>query len=237
MRLILHPERTTLVFVIFVILLTTANAVLMVVYYHSEYTAVIDILPLFNVDMEKNIPTLYSSVALFFCSFLLLICGSIDWKNQNPRWIYWIGLTLIFFFLSLDEGLTIHEHINNYTDRYVNATGLIYFPWVLPYGIGVSLIALVYVSFLLRLPRQTAVLFVVSGGVFLMGAVGFEMLSARAAERYSYESIRYAVFYSVEEFLEMTGIVIFIYTLLKYLQGKNGSFSVTNTIKIHFDHH
>ncbi|OQY50149.1 MAG: hypothetical protein B6230_06850, partial [Desulfobacteraceae bacterium 4572_89] len=81
---------------------------------------------------------------------------------------------------------------------------------------------------------KTMSLFISSGVVFLLGAVGFEMLGAREAQLHSYESIRYAVFYTVEEFLEMTGIVIFIYGLLTLLQARIEYFPNFGKIKLYF---
>ncbi len=234
MKLTLVPGKTAFFFFIIVVFLTMTNAVLLFIYYTSESYFVMDIIPLFNLDMEQNIPTLYSCCAILFCSMLLLILSITEKRKKNSEWIYWAGLSLIFLFLSLDEGLKIHERINDVTALYVTSTGLTYWPWVLPYGIGVILISLFYMKFIFTLPIKTLSLFISSGVVFLLGAVGFEMLGAREAQLHSYESIRYAVFYTVEEFLEMTGIVIFIYGLLTLLKARIEYFPNFGKIKLYF---
>jgi len=58
--------------------------------------------------------------------------------------------------------------------------------------------------------------------VFLAGALGFEMLSAIAADRSGYDSVGYTLLYSIEETLEMLGIVLFLYALLSHLAEETG---------------
>ena len=48
------------------------------------------------------------------------------------------------------------------------------------------------------------------------------MLSAIAAERSGYDSVSYTVLYSIEEMLEMFGIVLFLYALLSHLAEETG---------------
>ncbi len=61
------------------------------------------------------------------------------------------------------------------------------------------------------------ILFVVSGVTFVSGALGVEMFGARHAEVYGKGTLFFAFISTCEEFLEMLGIVIFIYTLLTYI--------------------
>src|SRR6185503_12879566 len=117
-----------------------------------------------------------------------------------------LGLTVIFFFLGLDEGAAIHEELSDFLEQYMVAEGALYFLWVIPYGIASAVLALLYLRFVWQLPRITRTRFIVAGLLFLGGALGFEMLSAIAAERSGYDSVSYSVLYSIEEMLEMFGI-------------------------------
>jgi len=44
------------------------------------------------------------------------------------------------------------------------------------------------------------------------------MLGGREADLHGYDSITYCILYTIEEFLEMIGIVILIYALLSYTE-------------------
>ena len=48
------------------------------------------------------------------------------------------------------------------------------------------------------------------------------MLSAAAADQYGYGAPLYCILYSVEELLEMLGIVLFMYALLEHLADATG---------------
>jgi hypothetical protein len=58
--------------------------------------------------------------------------------------------------------------------------------WVIPYGIASAVLALLYFRFVWQLPRVTRARFIVAGLLFVGGALGFEMLSAIAADRSGY---------------------------------------------------
>ncbi|MCI5143186.1 MAG: hypothetical protein D3909_15955 [Candidatus Electrothrix sp. ATG1] len=85
-----------------------------------------------------------------------------------------------------------------------------------------AILGLLYFRFLFCLPRKTFVLFICSAVIFLTGAGFFDMLGGKEAELHGYYSITYTVLYTIEEFLEMIGVVLLIYTLLDYIEQQYG---------------
>jgi len=57
------------------------------------------------------------------------------------------------------------------------------------------------------------------------------MLGGREADLHGYDSITYCILYTVEEFLEMIGVVVLIYALLSYIERQFGYLCVTLQIK------
>jgi hypothetical protein len=55
--------------------------------------------------------------------------------------------------------------------------------------------------------------------IYVAGAIGMEILNGRYASEYGYDALQYAMLTLVEETLEMTGIALFIQTLLHYLES------------------
>jgi len=104
---------------------------------------------------------------------------------------------------------------------------LLYYAWVIPYGIALMVFIITYIKFLMSLPKQIIILFVVSGAIFVAGAIGFELLGGRQHDLYGTNNLTYRFFYTCEEFLEMLGIVIFIYTLLLYIAGQFKFLTIT----------
>jgi hypothetical protein len=58
------------------------------------------------------------------------------------------------------------------------------------------------------------------------GALGIELLGAREANLHGYYTVTYSLLYSLEEMLEMLGIVLFIYALLSHLAWEAGRLSL-----------
>ena len=84
-----------------------------------------------------------------------------------------------------------------------------------------------YAKFLLDLPSRTRVLFISSGILFVTGAIGFELIGGWYADKHGTGNITYALITTCEELLEMLGIALFIYTLLKYIVDTFGSLSLS----------
>jgi hypothetical protein len=56
-----------------------------------------------------------------------------------------------------------------------------------------------------------------AGIIFVAGAVGMEMVGGRYVFYNGKEELQYALMVTLEELLEMTGIIIFIYALASYI--------------------
>ena len=64
--------------------------------------------------------------------------------------------------------------------------------------------------------------FVIAGSLFIGGAVGIEIVSAREADLHGSDTVYYSVLYTLEELCEMVAIVIFSYGLLRYVEADKG---------------
>ncbi|WP_296317785.1 hypothetical protein [Winogradskyella sp. UBA3174] len=174
---------------------------------------------LFNVNLEANLPTYFSALVLLGDSILLALIafGS---KALGEKFWHWIGLSAIFVFISLDEMIQIHEQLRAPMEALFNTSGLLYFAWFIPYLALVVVIGIAYFKFMMRLPKKILKLFILSGVVFVFGAVGMEMLGGLHSEVHGEETVTYALMYSFEEFLEMSGAAIFFYGLISYIEMK-----------------
>ena len=176
-----------------------------------------------SLGAENNLPTIYASSAILFCALLLTLVGLITWRNERRWSYYWFVLALVFLFLSLDESLQLHERLIDPVRTIVGATGLLYYAWVIPYGAGLIVFVAVYIRFLLHIPRRTATLFVVAGLLFVSGAIVLEMISGYVYQEAGSRNILYVAVQTLEETLEMGGIVLFIYALFDYIEKTEGT--------------
>ena len=173
--------------------------------------------PLFYLDYESTVPTWYSSVALGLAAALLSLIAIAMYQTRDPYRLHWATLAGLLAFLSLDEIAMFHEMPIDPMREAFGAGGLLYYAWVIPGSVAVCVVAGLYLRFFLHLSRRTQAWFALAAGCFVAGAIGVEMLSGWQADRFGEETLTYALIITVEEFLEMTGVVILIRGLVDYV--------------------
>ena len=212
--------KSVLAFFLFVILIIhflSFAAVFVKYHFDGEYFRLTQF---FDVGIEDNIPTIYSVVALVFAGVACLLTWAITRAVGAKDPIYWFFLGVVMVFLGFDEGATIHETIGSWVKRNYHGEGYFRWLWVVPYGVLTAWFAAAYFPFLMRLPKKTRLGLILSGAIFVGGAIGVEMISAaeyEAAKEAGIRSLKYYLLYSLEEFMEMFGIALFIYYVLDYL--------------------
>jgi hypothetical protein len=171
----------------------------------------------FRVDGEGNIPTWFSSSMLLLCAILLLVI-TIAKKNDGDQYaIHWGVLSLIFLGMSLDEAAVLHERTINTLREAFNLGGFLYYSWIILGIAFLLLFALVYLRFFINLPRKSRSLFLFAGILYVGGAIMMEAIGGRYHEMHGNDNMTYELIATVEESLEMFGVVFFIYALLQYI--------------------
>jgi hypothetical protein len=168
------------------------------------------------LDGEANIPAWFSGSILLVAAMLLAVIASAHRRQGGGSGLWWL-LSLIFVLLSLDEIAQLHELSIRPLRDHFHTAGLLYYPWILPAGLCAATVAVGYSRFLIALPRRTCRLFVTSGVVYVLGALVVEALSADQASLHGEHTPIYHAIITVEELLEMAGVVLFIYALLDYM--------------------
>lgn len=171
----------------------------------------------FNLNNEQNFPTFFSSAILLFASALLFIIYKL---NPTDRF-YWLLLALVFLFLSLDEAVEIHEKINTVISQRMtdNLSGFLFWAWIIPYSILFLALGIVLFKFVFRLPKDIRNTFIIGGIIFFTGAVLIESLEGHIGKIYKEGHIAFEITIASQEFIEMCGVIIFIYGLLKYMSN------------------
>ena len=203
---------------IIVILLLIANCIsklIQVKNYNLSENTIRVITNALDFNTESNFPTLFSSFLLLSNSIMLFIIAK-NYKRNIKNYKYWLGLSIVFFFLALDEILHIHEHLVVPVRSLFNTKGLLYNAWFIPYLTIVLVLGIIYIKFFKRLPIHTLKLFIISAVIFLSGAVGMEAIGGQFGEFNDKRSLTYFVMYTIEELLEMTGSIIFLYALIDF---------------------
>jgi hypothetical protein len=160
----------------------------------------------FDVGAEGNLPTFFSVLL-----FLLLSAGSftLGKLNEKRNKIAWSLTSFLFLFLAIDEFTQIHEQFTRMFQQLVNADGFFFFAWVIPYGIILILLAILYIPFLIKLPKKTRMYIFLGAGVYVLGAIGFEMIGA-SLYQVGTPTTMYIVISGIEEALEIAGLLLAI---------------------------
>lgn len=173
---------------------------------------------LFDVDAERNIPSYFSTLLLLFAALLLAVITVLKRKAGSPV-SSWAILLFGFLCLAADEAWSYHERLIKPVRELLgdDKLGVFYFAWVIP-GIALVLVlALFFLSFLLRLPAKTRLTFLVAATLYIGGVIGVELVGGRFAELHGVRNLTYNMIVSIEEILEMVGAIVFIYALLVYI--------------------
>jgi len=170
------------------------------------------LLKLFYLDAEQTIPAWFSSCILWSCGVGLLVISFLEKNSSIGKYWFLIGLSLLY--VSLDESISLHEYgvtiTNNLAARNnIELPDFLVYSWVIPASICVLILAILLIPFFVRLESQLRKALLISGMVYLSGAVGFEMIGGYAAVN-SYKTL-YLVAMTVEEILEMFGAIILLH--------------------------
>lgn len=173
-----------------------------------------------NLDEENNIPTWYSSMILFASAILF---GLITiWKNHTKDKFryYWLALTLGFLVMSMDEVASIHERLVQPIDTTLKITYTNHFSWLLAGIPLVAILGILFLRFWMQLESSYKWLFLAAGGLYLSGVIGLELVDGIMLSKISEPNMGYAILTNFEEFLEIAGVTVLIYTLLHYIRDK-----------------
>jgi hypothetical protein len=186
---------------------------------------------LFDASHEYNIPALFSTLILFISSVLLFMIYFIPGQKNKKHLKFWLLLGFVFLVLAIDEATVIHERFSNFSGR-----PDLEWTWILPYGILVLAGGIFFIRFLFSLTAKTRKLFIIAGSIYVTATMGFEPVEGYVMSAYG-PTYTYFLLCAVEEFLEMAGIIIFIYALLDYISIFNLSLKITHQKEQSSDRH
>jgi hypothetical protein len=207
-----------------IVCLLCAHAVGLVMRLGFGHASVHGLVPLFDVNVEGNIPTFFS-VCLGLCSAALFAVIALDAKGRGDRdAIYWTVLAAGFLFLSYDECFQVHEKMTEPMRAMLRGSdpadgaslGLMYFSWVVPGLIGAFIVSLFFLKFMLRLPVATRRRMILAASLFLGGCLGMELINGSVMESQG-DGVLYNVLVMTEEGLEMTGMATLTYAMTSHI--------------------
>jgi len=216
----LHPKSVTKVLSAITLFLVLANVFFNFVKYMTDDRFFYGLIPLFQLSAENNIPAFFSGCLFLINTVLLILIWKAKRINANPQ-IIWAFLAGLFLFLAFDELFKVHELLIDPMRETLGTSGLLYFAWVIVYGVGVALLSFLFFPVWWRLNKTVKLWLALSAIIYLSGALGFEMIGGAYFEAIEEKGdLIYGTLYTIEESLEMAGLIMFVYALLLLLQSE-----------------
>ncbi|MEM6314712.1 MAG: hypothetical protein AAF743_11520 [Planctomycetota bacterium] len=158
-----------------------------------------DVVQLFDLDAEQNVPTWWSTIQLMWVSMLLL--NFVDLQRRAGRHARWALIAAFgFAMLSLDEMVGLHERV---AARYGSQLKVAALATAVPLLIGVFFVGRMALKDLTR-DRRVLHLVIVGFAVYVLGFAVVDELG-EFVER---DTLLWRIEVLCEETLEMVGITI-----------------------------
>lgn len=198
--------------------LMIASTIGQLVRMYTGHNSAHGLIPLFYLDNEVNLPSYFAMFILLCASMLLLLITKLEKMRSSPLIVYWTVLWLGFLLMSIDEMISVHEGFTWPLRQLLGTNiGIFYNAWVLVGIPVVVLIGLFFYRFLFSLSVKTRRVFLTAAAIYLTGLIGIEIIGGFHAKTHGASDITYLALVTIEECLEMLGIIIFNGGLLDYI--------------------
>lgn len=163
----------------------------------------------FWLDREMGVPAWFSTILLFGCAQVMWALahtrGAGGLWGRHER-----ALAVVFVALSIDELTEIHEQAIAPLQNMFGLTGPLAFAWVVLAVPLTAAFAFAMRNYLRALPPRTRRTVIAAGCLYVLGAAGVEMIGSALWVSGGPETFSYSLVATVEETLEMIGLVLFL---------------------------
>lgn len=229
-NLSINPQRVAVFLLVLMGLVLLASVVTQSLFHLTGNLSWRGIAMFLDVSRERNVPTAFSTCLLLLASSLTAFVSVLEYRRPDRLYLHWAFVALALFVMAIDEAFSFHEKLNDPMRELLGREelGFLFNAWVLPVFAIVLVLAPIFIQFLRRIPRATALQFAIAGGVFVIGALGLETFEGRFDEansvgettgQPSIAKLQWHLICAVEEMLEMTAVIIYIRALLRYVAG------------------
>lgn len=173
----------------------------------------------FHLDSEAGLGTWFAVLQLALAAAIAGLIAVSQRAGREP-WRGWAALALVLTVMSIDEQVLLHESLGRVGAR-LGVTIAGQQLWFVPALLVVLIVGLSMLPFVIRLPRRTRRGLLGGGALYLLGAVGLEVLSwvwvvVIADDPAAALSPLVGMLQLGEETLEMLAVTVVIVTLLDY---------------------
>ncbi|MBX9472744.1 hypothetical protein [Microcella sp.] len=173
----------------------------------------------FHLDSEAGLGTWFAVLQLALAATIAALIAARE-RSEGRTWRGWAFVAAVLAAMSLDEQILAHEQLGRVAASMGLAVGGVS-PWFLVAPVVLVIVGCVVMPFAARLLRRTRRGLIVAGAVFVLGALGFELLSWAYVLLIAHDpaaalSPVVGVLQLCEESLELLGVTLAISALLDH---------------------
>jgi len=218
--LTIKPRKFVVCLAAIAFFLIFAHIAASVLKYKFDYQDQFDLVRLFDLGHERNVPTFFSVLILFIAASILAVIAVCKNRVHDRYKTKWAILATGFLYLSMDEAASIHESFGDPTRQLVGAdiAHVFGYAWVLS-GIVISAAVILYfMNFWWNLPAKSKWLILVAASIYFAGAIGAEIMGGIHQANFGNDRWTFMLV-TIEETFEMYGVIVFIYAILRYAES------------------
>jgi hypothetical protein len=170
-----------------------------------------------TVDGELSVPKLVSVLQLFVVVLVSAIIAYGFQRAAAPARRRWWLLTALVSLAMIDESLALHEATMEPIRDFLGVTrpGIWYHAWIIPGALIACLVAIVVWKCVSDLPSSARWLVLAGSALAAAGSLGMEAIGGVENPQSLIPTYEWIVVTTVEEFLEMVGVALFLVGLLR----------------------
>jgi hypothetical protein len=174
----------------------------------------------FDIDREGTVPTWFSAFLEATAGLALLALAFRSRQSRGRMFVPWVVIAAIFFYLSIDDTVTIHELLggdNSIGGSLKDKLGIdVAFVWVIPAIIILLALLPFFIPFFMRLPQGTFTLFVLAGLGFVFSQV---VMESYAGNHLHFNTMKYHWESALEDSPgKQIPLILFLFALLTYIR-------------------
>lgn len=169
----------------------------------------------FDLDQENTLPRFFSAALLLLCSGLMAVIAMGSKGGPCRVRLGWIGLALIFLGLAVTKDTGIHEDLAARLRSGLNLADFQFYAW--GYGSLMVVFCAAYARFFIELPRKTSLLMAAGIVGLMLGEFGLDLWEEYLEEFISHQSFAYIALSTVEEMVELAGLIVLVYALMRHI--------------------
>ena len=224
----LEPRRVLLVLLAITALLVALSDAMLCLFHLGPRFPLRDFFVfVLSVNEEKSVPTVFNFLLHVLSAILVLAVTVLKRRAVGHYPWRWVLLFLIFLYTASDEILVLHERIGTRLHEQIHTTGALFYAWLIPGAGFVLLVTVLELRLVLDLPAPIRRLAIASACIFVGGALGVETLESMEASGRALNTLRWELLGGIEEGMEMAGLSLFIYAMLRYVQEHLGGLALT----------